>query len=83
VTSPAAIWTPHLHPGERIVWSADASLALRRADIDRQRLIYGGNQRLSALVAVMLAARFAETVLITNAAPSLLAAFTRSISSSR
>lgn len=76
MTSPAAIWTPHLHPGERIVWSADASLALRRADINRQRLIYGGAGAFSALVAVMLAARFAETVLITNAAPSLLAAFT-------
>ena len=76
MTSPAAIWTPHLHPGERIVWSADASLALRSADINRQRLIYGGAGAFSALVAIMLAARFAESVLITNAAPSLLAAFT-------
>ncbi len=76
MTRPAAIWTPHLQPGERIVWSADASLALRRADINRQRLIYGGAGALSALVAVMLAARFAESLLQVTAAPSMLAAFT-------
>lgn len=76
MTTPPAIWTPHLQPGERIIWSADASPALRRADLTRQRLIYGGAGAFSALVAIMLAARFAESVLITNAAPSLLAAFT-------
>ena len=76
MTSPAAIWTPHLQPGERIVWSADASPALRRADLTRQRLIYGGAGAFSALVAVMLAARFAESMILVSAAPSMLAAFT-------
>ena len=76
MTSTAAIWTPHLQPGERIVWSADASLALRRADINRQRLIYGGAGAFSALVAVLLAARFAESLFLASTAPSILAAFT-------
>jgi hypothetical protein len=76
VTTPAAIWTPHLQPGERIVWSAAASLALRRADINRQRVIFGGVGAFSALVAIFLAARFTESMLLTAAQPSLLAAFT-------
>ncbi len=76
MTTPAAIWTPHLQPGERIVWSADVSLALRRAEQTRQRLIFGGVGAFSALVAVLLAARFTESLLVTTAQPSLLAAFT-------
>lgn len=76
MTTPAAIWTPHLQPGERIVWSADASLALRRADINRQRVIFGCVGAFSALVAIFLAARFIESMLLTAAQPSLLAAFT-------
>ena len=76
MTSTIAIWTPHLQPGERIVWSADASLALRRTEQMRQRLIFGGVGAFSTLVAILLAARFAEALFITTAQPSLLAAFT-------
>ena len=76
MTITATIWTPHLQPDERIVWSADASLALRRADITRQRLIYGGAGAFSALVAVMLAARFAESLTQATTTPTLLAALT-------
>ena len=74
--SAPTLWTPHLQPGERILWSADASLALRRADINRQRLIFGGVGAFSTLVAILLAARFTEAMLVTSAAPSMLAAFT-------
>jgi hypothetical protein len=31
------IWKPHLRPGERVLWSADASGKLRRAEISRRR----------------------------------------------
>lgn len=71
-----SLWTPHLQPGERILWSADASLALRRADINRQRLIFGGVGAFSTLVAILLAARFTEAMFVTSATPSMLAAFT-------
>lgn len=74
--SSTANWGPHLQPGERILWSADASQALRSAELNRQRLIYGGVGAFSALVAVMLAARFAESLFLVTSAPSMLAAFT-------
>lgn len=70
------IWAQHLQPGERILWSADASPALRRAEQTRQRLIFGGVGAFSLLVAVLLAARFSESMRVTSAQPSLLAAFT-------
>lgn len=76
MTTPGEIWTPHLQPGERIVWSADVSLALRRADINRQRLIYGGAGAFFALVAIMLAARFAESLMQATTTPTLFAALT-------
>ncbi|MDP3495307.1 MAG: hypothetical protein Q8R82_19525 [Hyphomonadaceae bacterium] len=34
-----SIWTPHLHPGERIIWSASISSKLVSADLARQRLM--------------------------------------------
>lgn len=71
-----SVWSPHLHPGERILWSADASPALRSADLTRHRLIYGGVGAFSALVAILLAARFAESVFLVTNEPSMLAAFT-------
>jgi hypothetical protein len=35
----ADIWTPHLQDGERLVWQAEASPRLRRAEIGRRRLV--------------------------------------------
>ena len=32
-------FTPHLHPGERIIWSASISPRLVRADLARQRML--------------------------------------------
>lgn len=69
-------WTPHLQPGERILWSADASHALRHAELSRQRMIHGGVGAFSALVSLMLAARFVESAFLASSAPSMLAAFT-------
>lgn len=71
-----AIWSPHLQPGERILWSATASAELRRADVSRQRLIYGAAGAFSLLVAVLLAVRFIESLAIVTSQPSMLAAFT-------
>ena len=70
-----AIWSPHLQPGERILWSATASADLRRADLSRQRLIYGAAGAFSLLVAVLLAARFLESLASVTTQPSMLAAF--------
>lgn len=76
MTASPSIWTPHLKPGERLVWSADASQALRRADLSRQRLIHGAIGGFSALVAILLAVRFVESTLLAITAPSMLAVFT-------
>jgi hypothetical protein len=65
----ADIWTPHLRPGERLVWSADASPALRKADLDRARLIAGFTAGASAIIAVLLTARFLETIVPGSAPP--------------
>lgn len=74
--SPPAIWTPHLRAGERLIWSAEASKALRRADLSRQRLIYGGVGVFSSVIAILLAARFSESLALATTTPSMLAAFT-------
>lgn len=71
----AEIWSPHLQPGERILWSATASSDLRKADLSRQRLIYGAAGAASLLIAVLLAARFVEALALAFVQPTLLAAF--------
>lgn len=71
-----AIWATHLLPGERILWSATPSAALRNADILRQRLIYGAAGAFSLLVAVLLSARFIESLASITTQPSMLAVFT-------
>lgn len=76
MTDPVAIWAPHLHPGERILWSATPSAALRNAEISRQRLIYGGVGAFSLLIALLLAVRFIDSLSSVTAQPSMLAAFT-------
>ena len=67
-------WTPHLKPGERLVWSAEASPALRKADLSRARLIGGFTAGGSTVVAVLLTARFLETIFPGHATPNLGAA---------
>jgi hypothetical protein len=75
--SPApAIWSPHLQPGERIVWSASASQEMRRAEMSRHRLLYGAAGLVSLAIAIALGVRFAESLLIVTAQPSMLAVFT-------
>lgn len=76
MSSAADIWAPHLQPGERLVWSAAASRAMRKADHVRHRLIYGGAGAASLIIGLLLLARFVESVLIVTAQPSMLAAVT-------
>lgn len=76
MTSAADIWTPHLQPGERIVWSAAVSATMRKAHLSRQRLIYGVVGGASLLIGLLLLVRFVESLLIVTAQPSMLAAFT-------
>lgn len=76
MSAAADIWAPHLAPGERIVWSAAASSAMRKADLSRHRLIYGAAGVASLLIGLLLIVRFVESVLIITAQPSILAAVT-------
>jgi len=70
------MWTPHLAAGERLVWSATASSAMRQADRSRHRLIYGAAGAASLLIGLLLLARFVESVIIVTTQPSILAAVT-------
>ena len=69
-------WTPHLAPGETLVWSASASPALRSADLTRSRALYLLVGAASLLVAVLLAIRFADSLMANIAQPTMLAAVT-------
>ena len=70
----ASIWTSHLKPGETLVWSAVASVKLRKAEIARRRWL----AVLLALVSLVLAAGFGgklyETITVPNASADLGAA---------
>ncbi len=72
----ADMWSPHLAPGETLVWTASASPALRKADIGRRRLLFGATGLAAFLIALLLGIRFVDSLLIVTAEPSLLAAFT-------
>lgn len=76
MTAQADIWAPHLNPGERLVWSANADMAVRRAELTRQRLIYGVTGLASLVIALLLGVRFIDSLIIVTATPSMLAAFT-------
>lgn len=67
---------PHLASGEPLLWSASASAALRKAELHRQRLFFGLTGCLCLLIALTLALRFLESLILTATTPSLLAAFT-------
>lgn len=58
----ADIWSAHLRPGERIVWSAEASQTRLRAARHRIRLIAIGSGLASGLIAILLGVRFFESV---------------------
>lgn len=67
----ADIWSSHLNPGERIVWSASASHALRSGELLRRRLLYGLAGLISAGVAFVFALRFATAISPSPAGPTL------------
>lgn len=69
-------WTPHLAPGETLVWSASASPALRSADLARSRALYALVGVASLIVALLLAIRFVESLMANMAQPTMLAAVT-------
>lgn len=70
------LWTTHLAPGETLVWSGSASPDLRKAETSRRRMIYGLAAAASLLIAIMLGARFVESLAMNAIQPSMLAAFT-------
>lgn len=70
------LWTTHLAPGETLVWSGSASPDLRKAETSRRRMIYGLAGAASLIIALMLGARFVESLAMNAIQPSMLAAFT-------
>jgi hypothetical protein len=76
VTTATDHWTPHLAPGETLVWSGSASPALRKADRDRSRMLFGLAGVAALVIALLLGIRFIDSLMIVTAQPSLLAAFT-------
>jgi len=52
------IWTPHLRPAERLIWSASISPRLVRADLARQRMIAILTFVPSLIVAALLTVAF-------------------------
>lgn len=64
-TAPASkgdLWTPHLRPGERLVWSASVSADLLRATRRRRATIALAWGIVAAVLAVFLGLRFLESV---------------------
>lgn len=76
MTTNADLWTRHLSPGETLVWSGSASPALRKADADRSRLLFGLAGVAALVIALLLGVRFVDSLMIVTAEPSLLAVFT-------
>jgi hypothetical protein len=70
------LFNPHLASGESLLWSASASPSLRKAELYRQRLFFGLTACLCLMIALTLALRFVEALILTATTPSLLAAFT-------
>jgi hypothetical protein len=58
----ADIWSSHLGPGERIVWSASVSSALRTQDTLRRVSLYGLAGLASAVIAGVFATRLLHAV---------------------
>jgi len=56
------IWTPHLRPGERLVWSASVSADLLRATCRRRATVALAWGLVAAVLAVFLGLRFLESV---------------------
>ena len=76
MTTATNLWTPHLSPGETLVWSGSASPALRKADANRSRMLFGLAGVAALVIALLLGIRFVDSLMIVTAEPSLLAAFT-------
>jgi hypothetical protein len=62
MSAPSAIWSSHLQPDEHLVWSATASDALLRAARRRAQGILLATGAAAALLSLLLAARFFESV---------------------
>lgn len=58
----AGIWSAHLRPDERIVWSASASDARLRAARRRTRLLALVSGLAAGIIAILLGVRFFESV---------------------
>lgn len=76
MNTPDPVWATHLSPGETLVWSDSASSALRKADADRSRMLFGLAGAAALVIALLLGVRFIDSLMIVTAEPSLLAVFT-------
>jgi hypothetical protein len=70
---PANIWTPHLKPDERLVWSASVSPALIRAETSRRRLTAALIGGASLILAGAFGWKLYETFFVPEAQPTLSA----------
>jgi hypothetical protein len=68
------IWTPHLKPGERVLWSASFSQAIRTADRARTRRSAAIVAAASGVLAVFAGYRFYEAAFLGQGQPDLSAA---------
>jgi hypothetical protein len=70
----ATLFTPHLKPGEQIVWSSAESRAMLKASHDSQRLPRLGLAIVSGIIAIALGYRFAEAAFSWSNQPDLSSA---------
>jgi hypothetical protein len=69
----ADIWMPHLQDGERLVWQAEASPRLRRAEIGRRRLAAVLIGLASAVLAGAFGYKLYESIFPGHSQPNLAA----------
>ena len=66
-----SFWQSHLQPGEQIVWRAEASQRLRRAEIGRRRTVAILLGLASVVLAIAFAWKLYESLFIHNATANL------------
>ncbi len=74
VTAGDAMWTPHLQPGETLLWRGASSPVIRKAHFLRKRAFNAGLTLVTALLAALAGYRFYE-VLAHDGAPNIASGF--------
>jgi hypothetical protein len=67
----AAMWAKHLQPDERLIWQADTSQRLVRAEASRRRLMAVLAGLASAILAAAFGYKLYELIVVGNAQPNL------------